>query len=295
MVLHSEIGRRPSTKKNLSRISVLVVLLAFGLTSAASAVVTKTYNLVETNTSSGLYTDASSNWDYLKPLQTGTTPTWLDPNLSVPPANYGSDAPAVTKNTITVQFTDDGGGNIIDGTVTITEIDFFHDIDAGIDGLMDILGLNDVTMSGAVGSMTGGVVTSWSSDLSGELHNELGCFKLSPGGICGAAFGLPEDGDTRVTHETSPNGTYSIDTAGAPDVASQPMTFNVDYSRITILEMTIDQSNGRQFFSMTGVEVGEEVPFSNTPMQLLVVLLMAITGFYMVKSEKIGRLLGRAG
>jgi hypothetical protein len=267
--------QRPNLRGFVTWISCFTLLLLLGVSGTASAAVTIDYVLTP---NSHLATSVTSSQDFFE--GTGGTPTWLDGSLGTPPVSYGGDVPGETLNIMRVEFPDDGSGNIIDGTITITLMDYYHPTDASVPDNANITGINDSTVSGATGSMVGGVVGSWSSDLTGLVHNELSCENVLAGTLCGQ-FGLPADGTTSIVHNLA--STLAIDTLAVPDVASLPMTFNGDYSTVT-MEMTISMLIGRQHYAISGSAVAPDaVPLFEPEMQLLMMALMALAGFHALR------------
>ena len=274
-------GQNQATWLRVLAVASLASLLVAG---SATATVTKDYVLTP---NSKLVTPISTT---VTDLITNTLhiPTWLEGTLATPPVDYMGDTPQLTQNILRVEFTDDGSGNIIDGPITITLLDYFHNIDAGVATLVDITGLNDTTTSGATGSMVGGVVTSWSTNLTGLVHNELRCDDIG-GSLCGTS-GLPANATTMVTHDAA--SVLTIDTAAVPNAASLPMTFNVDYSAVT-MEITIDDSGfGRQYYDISATEAVPAVPLSDTPVQLLMIALMGLVGLGALNRERLSHFAG---
>ena len=251
----------------------LAVFCVLGIAGSASAIVTVDYILTP---GSSLFTSITSNDDFF--AGTGADPVWLDGSLGTPPVSYGGDVPQETLNILRVEFTDDGLGNIIDGTVTVTLLDYYHPVDSSVAGNANITGQNDSTLAGAVGMMTGGVVTSWSTNLSGLVHNELTCVNIIPTGLCGS-FGLPADGDTSIVHDGA--ATLTISTAGAPDAASLPMTFNASFTTVSA-EMELVAAIGRQYYVISGAVPA--VPASDTGSRVVMIGLMTLLGLFVLRS-----------
>jgi hypothetical protein len=275
-------GQRLRVEVVTSWVAVLAVSLAsVALAGAATATVTKDYVLTP---DSKLITPISSAEDFI--TDTLHVPTWLDGAAATPVVDYMGDTPQITENIIRVEFTDDGSGNIIDGPITITRMDFFHNIDSTLADLVIITGVNDATTSGATGTMVGGVVTGWSPNLVGLIHNELYCEDVGGNTLCGTND-LPANMTTMVVHDAA--AALVIDTLAVPNAASLPMTFNVDYSALT-MEMTIDDSGlGRQYYDISATEALPEVPLSDTPVQLLIIALMGLVGLFALNRDKIVR------
>ncbi|MCG8589145.1 MAG: PEP-CTERM sorting domain-containing protein [Proteobacteria bacterium] len=173
---------------------------------------------------------------------TGDTASWID--LTDPSVNsfngnpigggesYGGDVPGVNLNTLVLDITG--------STVSILSVDWYHLIESEIPNAQTITGFNDTTLTGGVGTLSGTSVTSWSSDPSGLVHNELLCV----GQICGI-LGLPPSGTRDVVHDVT---SLSIDS----------MEFAPDFSTVDI-EITVNPDNGtgRQFYSIQGTLVPE--------------------------------------
>ncbi len=223
----------------LNRITAVLLgagMLAFA--GVASATVTKVYTLTP---GSALITPISSATDYM----VSGTPTWTNDGGS------GHSA-AVTKNTVTVVFSGGADDNVIEAgdTVTITELDFHHLIDASVPGVATITGQMDSSTSGAVGVLNSDdEVDTWSNDLTvGELHNEMYCENIV-GALCGTS-GLPAHMTTTVTHQDDGGMTapFSIDSDGSP-AGAFGMEFHNGYDDICF-DITIDESLGRQYYLM---------------------------------------------
>lgn len=272
-----ESKRAHSIKKLGSWISGFAIVCVLGFSGTASAAVAKHYVLTP---DSKLVTTVSAAEDFI--TDTGGTPNWFDEALAAPPVSYGTDVPQVTENIMTVVFPTDASGQIIDGTITITRMDWYHPTDASFLPFATILGINDSTVSGAVGTMVGGVVAGWTNDLdTGLVHKELTCVNLPGGTLCGT-FGLPLSGDTMVTHAPP---VIAIDTAGVPDVGSLPMTFSSDFGSVT-MEMTIATSPSRKYYSISGTEA-TFVPASNTGLRLLMIGLLALAGVFVLGRARV--------
>ncbi len=261
--------RRLDTKTPVSWLAALALAGTLGFAGPASATVTVDYILTPY---SRLITTVSSAEDFFD--GTGDTPTWLDGSLATPPVNYGGDTPEETLNIMRVEFPDDGNGNIIDGEITIILMDWFHPTDASVPTIATITGLNDTNVSGAVGTMVDGVVTSWSSDLTGLVHNELFCENIGTGMICGS-FGLPASGTTQVDHDNS--STIAIDVLSFPRVASLPLTFSDDYQSFT-MEATLPSQIGDQYYFIAGSTATGQLPVAGPIAQALMMGLLAAGG-----------------
>jgi hypothetical protein len=279
--ISKECDKRPSFRTASKWVSCFTLLLGFWISGTASATVTVEYRLTP---NSSLITPIADNPNSFF-SGTGSTPTWLPGSAGTPPVNYNGDTPQTTLNRMVVEFPDDGSGNIIDGVVTITLMDFYHPVDAGISGLVDITGINDSSYAGAVGNMVGGVVTGWTTDFTLYVHNELTCDDGGANSICTTGVPpLPPSGDTLITHEH--NDIRAIDTLASPDPASLPMAFNVDFTTVT-MEMTIGDTLGRQYYDISGSALPPPVPLSDTGLQMLMIGLMALAGFYALHSGRV--------
>jgi len=275
----------------MKRISLRLPLLAatalliLGWASVASAVVERVYDLTP---GSQIVTPTPAGTFYSLLDGTGLVPTWIPGASATPPVNYGDDVPKVTLNQIRVRFSDDGAGNIVDGPIEIVVADWYNPIATNVPGLVDVSGLNDLILTGAVGQLNTvtGTVESWSSGLFGFTHSEITCQDLSATAICGVSgLGLPPNGATAVTHDHQ--STLNIDVTGT-DPVSVPMTFSNNYQDVT-LEITLTGSSttsNRQYYSIVGVN-GTLVPNPVVPMldlggQLLLVALLAGGGVMLV-------------
>jgi len=273
---NEQFAETPSFTSKALRFTTLTALAFMAFGAATASALTLEYVLTP---NSRLVTAISSSEDFF--ADTGQFPTWLDGSLATPPVSYGSDVPERTKNVMRVDFTDDGNGNIINGPITITYMDYYHPTDASIPGLATITGLNDSTISGATGTLVGTTVTSWSTNLTGTIHNELTCVNAG-GAICGT-FGLPATGTTNVVHDVS--ASVAIDTAAAPVAASLPMTFSPDFSSVT-MEMTLATSPSRQHYAIAGAVAPTPVPSSSTGVQLFMLVLMTLSGLWILKKNR---------
>lgn len=271
--------RNPSTGRRISHSAFLFAfaLAAIGIAAAQPAsALTVDYVLTP---GSNLVTEISSANDFF--TDTGLVPTWLDGALATPPVGYGGDAPAPTLNRMHVEFTDDGSGNIINGPITITLMDYYHPTDASLSGIATITGINDSNVSGATGNLVGTVVGSWSTNLTGTVHNELTCTNAGAS-ICGS-LGLPASGTTNVVHDVA--SSIAIDTLASPVAASLPMTFSADFSTVT-MQMTLATTPARQYYAISGVMAAAPVPLSSTGARLLLVGLMTLAGLFVLRTTR---------
>ncbi len=269
MKLNHTFSRRLGSKKVQGLASALLVTGIVVFAATASATVTKQYNI---EGASSLQTTFSGATDLLSGK--GTTPSW-DPAGGP----YTPDAPAVTGNTMIVEFTDDGSGNIIAGPITIKLLDIYKDTNQLVPTLATITGQDDVTLTGGgVGTLdgSGAVPAAWTAS-TGEIHHELMCTDIAPGGCAG--IGLGPSGVNTIVHISSPGGSMTIDTtattAGPP--ASANMQFSADYSSVTF-DITIATVPGRQYYDMVGVAVSANnvVPtLSEWGMMAFALLLLA--------------------
>jgi hypothetical protein len=261
--------RSRSWTRSILSIGVVLVSIIVCWAGTSSALV-RTYIL---SSNSGLNTLIANDFDPL--TATGETPTWTDGNLATPPVSYGEDSPATTQNRLRLEFSEISPG-IVDpnGTVTIQLLDFFHDIDASIAPFVFVTGLGDFRYSGATGTLNGALeVSSWSTPLVGQAHVELYCEEAPGGGICGSAS-IPPHMTLEITHSNA--SVLDIDTAGVPDATSLNMTFSESYEAV-YMEITIDQSFGRQYYSFTSSPV--ELPTAGEFVHRMLVGLLALAGF----------------